>query len=148
VRIEAVGEVGLGTAGLKYERQLIVARQRPAPDGGRQAVGVPRRLPLDPGQGGADRFGFDDSDGFAVHVQQVVDAAVSRRHDELALSDALAGEEIQGRAVLDVPAGVGKLPVDEHARPLLGLKPEPRQRKPPRFSEPSRADPLVHPLRD
>ena len=119
VGVVAVGEVGLGAAGLEHERQPAVLGQRGEPDVGRQPVGVHRRLPLDARQGRALGLGLDDPDGRLVDVEQVVGPPVPGLHYDLAERDALAGEEVQRPSVLHRPAGLGELPVDEHTGALL-----------------------------
>ena len=118
--IVAVGEVGLGAAGLEDERQPPVLRERGEPHLGGQSLGVPARLPLDARQRGSLGLGLDHPDDALVDVEQVVGAAVAGLQRDLADGDALRGEQVHRLLVLHRPAGVGELPVDEHPGACLG----------------------------
>lgn len=65
------------------------------------------------------RLGLDHSDDLLVDIQEVVRAAVTLLHHDLATSHALGGEKVQVLLVLDRPAGISKLAIDEHACTLL-----------------------------
>ncbi len=93
------------------------------PHVGREAFGTHRGLPLHAGQRRALGLGLDDPDGALLDVEEVVGSSVAGLHDRLADGDTLSGEQVQVLAVLDVPAGVGELAVDEHARALLSCQP-------------------------
>jgi hypothetical protein len=109
----------LRTTGLKHERQPAVCRHRLETNIGRQPLGIHCALPLHPRQRRAGRLGLDHPDRQLVHIQQVVRAAIALGHDHLADRDPLTGKEIEVLPVLDHPAGVSELAVDQHTGTLF-----------------------------
>jgi hypothetical protein len=72
------------------------------------------------GEGGAFFFGFDDSSGNGVYVEEIVGFAVAGFQGELADGDAAGGVDVGLVARLDEPAGVGEEPVDGFASAVFG----------------------------
>ena len=119
LRVMAVCEARLRTRCLEHEGQAPLHSDRPLCVGLREAGRVHRRLPLDTRQGCADRLRLDHTDDLLVDIQQVVDAAITRGHDELAHRDAEPCEEVQIFAVLNNPTGRLELLIDENPSPRL-----------------------------
>lgn len=94
MRVIAVGEVGLGAAGLEDEGQPAVNGDRLQLRLRRQTVGVDGGLPLDAAEGRAFGFGLDHTDDLAVDVEEVVDASVPGLHDDLAAGDTLVSDQV------------------------------------------------------
>lgn len=111
--------MSLRTTGLEDERQPAIGGHGLEPDLGRQPLGIHRALPLNPRQGRPRRLGLDDPDSLLIDIQQVVSATMTRRHDNLANRHTPARKEVEAPAILDHPASIGQLPVDQNPGALL-----------------------------
>ena len=99
--IKAVGELGLDARALIQEGK--------GPSGCRQSIGQPGAvflgLRLDAGQSESDGLGFHHSDRFLVHIEKVIDGAVSRLEGKLAHRNPGTGVEVDRVGVLNYPTG-------------------------------------------
>ena len=112
--IALVAEVGL------HARRFVEERERACEAGGKkvgEASSISSRLLGDDGERGALFLCLDDTEGFAVHEQQVI--AGAGRERDFTKRDAASGREIHGRVILNHPARGGELRVDPLASALF-----------------------------
>ena len=114
LRIKAIGEMGLGAAGLEHKREAPILRERGQAHIRRQPLGVHRALPLHARQWRSFRLGLDHADGGLVDVEHVVHPPVAGFQRHLANGDALGGKEVHRLLVLHRPPGLAELLIDQH----------------------------------